>query len=494
MRNQCHLSGLVVSCTMLTTALAPRALHAQAERAPRPAASETRLEVVRPSIALTWTTGLPDARGGGGAMSGVGIGAVARAGLRGMIGPFRYRIAPELVVNENRDFHTFASADPTRDPFASPFYHGDFSADLPSRPGDARRLRILPGESGIWWSGRRAFAALSSSTPAWGPASPVGEGLVLGRSAPGLPRMELGTSWRVGSGLLRLRWLGGVASESEWFDDDPDNDQRIVSGARLEFERGERLVVGAARTVMNAAGRDRVAALLQPFSNASETASMEMLSADVRLNDVRSGTTAWLELARQAPMTGAGDFLRQPTEGLAFRTGLSQRLGPATAEYVLSMEFLRLDQPGTRTDRDPNDLYTSAVVSHGWTHRGQPLGSGVGPGGQRQLAGLDRLGRRWRLGLFAERVRWNEDALFRTSDPASDRHDVTLRVGLVASRVVREYEVTLVMSGGKRLNYLFQGASVMPGGQPVDVGVMRLGLSLSPAGSAQRIVGVFSHP
>src|SRR5688500_17335996 len=109
MRNQCHLTALIVGSTLWSTALLPRMLHAQDARAPRPTASEPRLELVRPSIALTWMTGVPDARGDGGAMSGVGISAVARTGLQGAIGPLRYRIVPELVVTENRDFQTFAS-------------------------------------------------------------------------------------------------------------------------------------------------------------------------------------------------------------------------------------------------------------------------------------------------------------------------------------------------------------------------------------------------
>ena len=465
----------------------------------RPATAESqvpgqpRAELVRPALDVSWTNGSPDARGDGAAMSGVGLDLVIRAGVRGAIGPLRYRLVPQLIANENRDFQTFAAGDPARDGFSSPFYFGDFSADLPSRPGDGRYLRLALGESGLWWSDRRTFVGVLATTPRWGPRE--GEGLVLGRSAPGLPRLELAAAWRPPAGLVRVRWLAGVANEGDWFDADEGNDSRIVSGARVEYERGEWLALGFARTVMSVAGRGTVAAAFQPFARGSTDSAMEIVSADLLLYDTRAGIRAWLELARQEPIRGMREVLESPTEGIAFRSGLTQRLRRSTsAEWSASVEFVRLDQSGTRSGTVPNDLYTSAVVVQGWTHLGQPLGSGLGPGGQRQFARLDRAGRTWRLGAFAERARWNEDALFRQAAPASDRHDVTLQLGLVASRMIHGHEVTATISGGRRLDYLFQGASSTPGGEPVDLDLLRFGLSFSPSATARRIVGVFPEP
>lgn len=452
------------------------------------------VRVVRPSFDLTWTSGAPDARGDGPSMSGSGLDARVRAGLEGSVGPVRFRIEPELVANQNGDHPTFVSGDPGRSRFASPFYHGDYSADLPSRPGDGSRVSLAFGESALWWAGRRTFAGAMTTTPRWGPRD-AGEGLVLGRSAAGLPRLELGYAWRSAVTTTRVRWFGGAVQEGAWFDADPSNDTRPIAGLRVEHERGDRVAIGFSRTVMSAADRSLADGVLRPFSRARRGSAIEFLAADVLYADARAGIRFWVELARQEAVAGAGAFLRAPTEGLAYRTGLTRRIAHSgTAEWSATVDLVHLDQSATRTDTEPRDLYTSDVVAHGWTHQGQPLGSGLGPGGQRQLASLERAGRTWRLGAFAERVRWNENAMLREAAPASDRHDVTLQFGVRSARRVAGYDVTATFSAGRRLNYLFQGASSSLGNEAVDIGVFRLGLSVAPANGAPRIVGVFPEP
>lgn len=446
------------------------------------------LAFVRPAISVMWTDGASDSRGDGAAMTGVGLELLLSTGIRGALGPLHYRLEPEFFASQNRDHQTLPSGDAARDPFASPFYFGAFSADLPSRPGDDARVTAAWGESGLWWSGRRAFVGLLATTPQWGP---LGEGLVLGHSAPGVPRLEAAFTWQPGAGAVRLRWFTGIVQESDWFDANPDNDTRLLSGARVELDADRRLQLGLARTVMSASGRGTLAAALHPFAGATSDPVIDIVSADMLYHHEVAGTTGWLEVARQAPLEGVRAFLRFPTKGIAFRAGLTQRLRRTdAAEWSASMELVRLDQSGTTTDETPTDFYTSPTVVHGWTHRGQPLGSGLGPGGQRQLARLDRTGRTWRLGVFVERARHNEDAMYRQAATVGEWHDVTLQAGMIAARRIGDYDVAARLSAGKRLNYLFQGAGSTAGNTAVDLRVLRFGLSFRPVGEARRIVGV----
>jgi hypothetical protein len=70
--------------------------------------------------------------------------------------------------------------------------------------------------------------------------------------------------------------------------------------------------------------------------------------------------------------------------------------------------------------------------------------------------------------------------MLRLSEPASDRHDVTIQVGLEATRSLGRYRVGTTASVGRRLNYLFRGASAMPDQRAVDVRLVQLGLSIAP--------------
>jgi hypothetical protein len=455
--------------------LALRAVGAQDSSAWRP---------LHPALSVTWRDGVPDARGDGAAETRPGGLVRLSGGVAYSRGHFGIRFEPELVASSTRDHPVFAGGDPARHPESSPWYHGSYSADLPWRRHDVTRLWL--GESGAWWNAGSLKLELTTSQPRWGPGQ--GEGLVLGQSAPGVPRAE--ASWARGIGPTErvvVRWFSGALRESDRFDADPDNDRRALAGARVEYHReagadGLAIVAGLSRTVMD--GRAEVSVLtssVAPFASARRDSLLEMVGADVELAHASAGTVAWLEFARQTPLGSLRSFLLSPIEGLAFRFGVSQRLHAAPrATWTGTLEFVLLDQPEQRADVQQPDLYTSPTVAHGWTHHGQPLGSGLGPGGQRQFARLVREGPAWTLGAFAERARWNDDAMLRLPDASSDRHDVTIQLGLDAARDLGRYRVGAMVSGGRRMNYLFQGPSATPDQRGVDVRVVQLGLRITP--------------
>jgi hypothetical protein len=437
----------------------------------RPAAASARL----------WHQGdVPDARGDGAAITGAGVNLHLRAGVEGRAGRVVFRVAPEFFATQNRAYQTFPGRDTSRSTFASPFYTGAFSADLPGRFGVASFTRIEPGESGIWVTGARWSLGATTALPSWGPG--VGEGLVLGRSAPGLPRLEYDREWRPGGHGLRARWFAGVAVESRFFNADPLDQRRQVAGLRLEYAppAADPLRFGIARTVMDGRrDRNNLTAAFHPLLRTPGDSSIEFLSVDGRYDHAAAGTTAWFEAARQAPLRSLHDLVLMPTEGIALRLGLVQRVARrGGTEWTAAAEFVRLDQPRQREDHPPQDLYTSPTVPHGWTHHGQPLGSGLGPGGQRQYLALERADPRWRITAFVERARWNEDAMFREFLPYPNRHDVTLQGGLRAARA--DGTLALTVSGGRRFNYLFQNDIFIPGYRTADLPLLQLGLVYAP--------------
>lgn len=455
------------------------------------AADSLRLFV--PEFLLSTRSGVPDGRGNAGVPTGLGSTLALRAGAEVRWRWVHLRLAPELTQTDNDDFLTFATGDTARSGYASPFYFGDVSADLPSRHGSRKITRIALGESGLWLvtpqrrAGIAASVGATTALPHWGPS--FGEGLVLGRSTDGLPRLELRAdydgrdAWL--GGHLALAWFGGAAVESRFFDRDPDNDLRGVAGLRLEYRRAH-WRVGVARTLMDGR-RDRapLAAAFRPFARGSDAArdsTLDMLSADLELHWPAVGASVWLEAARQAPLHALRDLLLLPAEGLALRIGASlPLLQREDLRWQVGFEALRTDQPPQRADRVDQDLYTSPTVVHGWTHHGEPLGSGVGPGGQRQLISVDRETPDWSVGGFVERIRWNDDALYRVFLPYPLRHDVTLQGGLRAAREIGGWRYGVTFAGGQRLNYLFQNAQWIPGYRTDDVSFFQVGFSVGPA-------------
>lgn len=457
--------------------------------------------VVPVEFLLSRRSGVPDGRGNGSAPAVLGRTLVLRAGVEFRAGPLQVRLAPEISSVANTDFLTFASGDSSRSGYASPFYFGRFSADLPSRPGGQSLQRSSLGESGIWLtSATRAegnatshadgaptpFAwsvGATTALPHWGPM--FGEGLVLGRSSEGLPRLEARASNDWLGGRIGAAWFGGAAVESPFFDRDADNDLRGVAGLRVHYGRGP-WQVSVARTLMDGR-RDRapLAAALRPLlrgADAARDSTIDLLSADLVLHWPESNAAIWVEAARQSPLRSTRDFLLMPTEGLALRVGTTVPIVlRENLRWQVGFEAVRTDQPPQRADRVDQDFYTSPMVVHGWTHRGEPLGAGVGPGGQRQMLSLDRETPGWAIGGFIERIRWNDDALYRVFLPYPLRHDVTLQGGLRIARKVEGWRIGANLTGGQRLNYLFQNGEWIPGYRTDDVGFVQLGLSVGPA-------------
>ncbi|MBX3132802.1 MAG: hypothetical protein KF689_05375 [Gemmatimonadaceae bacterium] len=426
-------------------------------------------------------SGVADGRGNGAAPAGVGRALQMRAGFEWRRQWLTLRFAPELSSAQNGSFLTFPAGDSTRSGQSSPWYFGDYSADLPSRHGTSPITQFDLGESGVWATGRQWTLGATTALPDWGPG--IGEGLVLGRSSAGLPRLE--ASWRqpLLAGALELRWFGGAAIESRFFDTDPDNNRRGVAGARLSYAR-PLWRVGLSRTVMDGrTSRAPLAAAALPFGRAGTDSVIEMLSADLRFAHAEAGTMLWMEVARQAPLREFRDLTLMPGEGLAIRLGMSQVLFERNgAKWILGFEAARLEMPPQRVGRVDQDLYTSPTVIHGWTHRGEPLGSGLGPGGQRQLISMDWERGTNALGLFVERVRWNDDALYRQFLPYPVRHDVTLQAGLRGGFEGIGMRFHGTLSGGTRLNYLFQNADFIPGYRTDDARSVEFTLAVSPAG------------
>lgn len=423
--------------------------------------------------------GVSDGRGNGAAPAAVGGTIHARVGATYRWQWLTVRFAPELMSAANYGFPTFPAGDSARSGLSSPWYIGNYSADLPSRQGTDPITQLSLGESGIWAAGEQWMVGATTALPDWGPG--IGEGLVLGRTAAGLPRLE--ASWRtaVPHGELELRWFNGAAVESRFFDFDPDNDLRGIAGARLSFAR-PLWRVGVSRTVMDGrTTRAPLAAAFLPLTRVGSDSVIEMLAADLRIVQPRSGTLVWMELARQAPLKSFREFALLPAEGLAMRVGVSQVLSANDSrKWILGFEAQRLEMPPQRADREDQDLYTSPTVIHGWTHRGEPLGSGIGPGGQRQMFSVDRETETAGIGFYLERVRWNDDALFRQDLPYPQRHDVTLQGGLRLAWQGLSVQWRASATAGQRLSYLFQNAEWIPGYRSDNPGVFELTLSLAP--------------
>ena len=465
----------------------------------RPVDRSARVRAVWPSVMLVAAGGIPDSRSDGALWAGRGPSTLVRGGLTINVGAVHATLAPELWVAQNRAYDILPSSAISqrndRSSLASPFYYGPHSLDLPSRMGVAPLRIAAPGQSALWLSLKGADIGASTSNIIWGPG--LRDGLLLGATAPGIPRAFIRTAHpiRTRFGLWRGEWFIGTLTESRWFDADTTNDRRTIGAARLEWSpvRVPSLVLGVYRAMQRPQHTAYPSAgYADVWRSTTRTPTDQM--AGLFASYASSGMRAYLEVVSPHPPSGIRTLLATPGDDRGYQLGVERRIvrgngngsGNGSSTWLLHAEVMNTDPGVSIRDRPPRDFYAGKTVSHGWTHRGQLLGAGIGPGGTAQWFAVDRITKRLSVGAYAERVRWNNEVLPRLYLPTIFRHDVTVRGGGRASVRTRiaghAYEIGADASWGTRLNYLFQNTTWIRDFRTVDLRVPQLRLIVSPRG------------
>ena len=178
------------------------------------------------------------------------------------------------------------------------------------------------------------------------------------------------------------------------------------------------------------------------------------------------------------------DFFIAPNDTQGYTVGLQWRSDEwRGGDYRLQAEMTQLEQSATFRDGPTPSWYTSTRVIQGYTNRGEMLGAAIGPGASSQFLGVDYLKNDWRVGTFAGRIRWNEDAHDNFGFPAYAAYcnqDVSLYIGFRGARTARVGSFTGEVTIQNRLNAFFQNGGGCPMDTRLDVHNATLAFSFAP--------------
>lgn len=402
------------------------------------------LTMVAPLWRLSHNSGYPSDRNDGALWAGRGFNAVFSTGLIGHRGPVSARITPKLLFHENRDFETVDNVQPPGySPYIYPWHPGRI--DWPQRPGEQALSSVDPGQSYLRVDTGAVSLGVSTENLWWGPA--LHNPLLLSNTAPGFPHLFLGSRRPVSTpiGDVEAQVIWGSLRESKHFDGESNNDRRAFGGFIVDVQPRPipGLFLGMARAHVRGGGSDGLSLgdhATGPFARPASRNEMDgrdpsyrLLSFFARWAVPGAGFEAYAEWASAATWASLSDFLREPERGQSYVIG-AQRVRAFGERWLRVYGELSNLTGSTRLPREGGAIafYTDPLVPQGHTHRGQLLGAFIGPGADAQLFGVDLYDRWGQLGLFAERIRRDDDAFYTIHSPfyAQRGPDVELSAGI----------------------------------------------------------------
>lgn len=487
-------------------------LRSPSSRDAGPAGPGLRWSVIPAQADLAWNSDIPFSLNDGALWAGRGVSAQVTAGVRLAAGPVALVLAPQLTWSENRDFEIVPQDSLGRSVFFPPWYMGDLTVDLPIRFGDEPVAMLGPGQSSLTvTAGPVAFGA-ATENQWWGPG--IHTAVVMSNNAEGFPHAFLRTSspLRTRLGAFEAKWIVGGLSESLFFDDNPSNDLRSLSGLAATFRpaRAPDLTVGVSRVVYLGIDQrsdlsrrafdvfrhwQRPRVVREPVRSAGSTEPDsfrvglanpgydQILSVFGRWIFPRSGLEVYGEWARLELPATVTEMINQPGHSQGYTLG-AQWARPLAdgAAFRLQTELSYLEESSTFNNRPVLSYYVGNSAPQGYTHRGQTVGAATGPGSSSQWLAGDYLGRAWRAGVFGGRVRWEND-VYGTQFAIFNEvgHDVSVFGGLRGGLRLLGADVSAEVSREVRYNYLFQGPPGNPyGNGATDINNTIVRLSVSP--------------
>jgi hypothetical protein len=431
-----------------------------------------RWVAIAPVVDATWNSALPFSIGDGSMWAGRGLNARLLAGARASMGRFHAELVPQFVYSENRSFRLLPSEIPGRSDYAARHHGGPMSIDWPLRFGAQPFTLVDLGQSALWARLGSADVGLSTENQWWGPA--IQNALIMSNNAPGIPHAFVRTSHaiRTGVGDFEAKAIVGGLTESLYFDDDATNDRRSLSGGVVAFTPAfePNATVGLARVVYSPAPRSgsiakhTLDALLRSSTTRPDSGRVgsdtfdQLFSMFGRWVFPASGLEIYGEWARMLPPSSLRRLLIDPQYTQGYTIG-AQYAGSVRSNALLrfQVELSYLEQAPSSRAADTLSFYTSRAVPQGYTHRGQLIGAPIGPGGSGETIAVDYMPRGWDVGVFAQRIRWDDDAYWtQPSGFSFFSHDVTVLAGLRGTARVLGGELHAEWSASTRYNFLFQ--------------------------------------
>jgi hypothetical protein len=403
-------------------------------------------------------------------------------GIYGEYGPLTIQLQPEFIHAANKDFQGFPIEH--YGIIWKRYYEWLNTSDIPERFGSTSYTHLLPGQSSIRFNYRELSVGISTENLWWGPGRR--SSLLMSNHAPGFLHATLNTRKPVTTpiGKFETQLIAGRLEDSGFPPPETDyifrrtplyvpkresQDWRYLAGFVLTYQPTwvPGLFLGfSSVSQMYRSDMSQFADYLPLFNSQKGPESISRPDVDKR-NQLSSGYFRWISPKGRFEFYGEYgsngnsrtfyDFLINPDLNRAFTFGL-MHLIPLKKQDTFMQVGLEITQTG-QTIREnilaKNSWYTHPHVRHGYTHRGQVVGFGYGPGSNVVSGELAWVRNFKKIGFQLEYIHHNNDFYYQAYEDSKDwrRKYVDIIPGVVAEWRKNNLLLSATAQYQRNLNY-----------------------------------------
>lgn len=363
-------------------------------------------------------------------ISSKGFQTLLSSGVYFKYGPLEIKFKPEFVYAQNNHFNGFPSNYITKYGIHFPKDPYGNRIDLPERFGATVYKKVFWGQSSLRLNLGALSFGISNENLWWG----VGyrNSLIMSNTAPGFFHLTLNTVQpiNIGIGHIEGQIISGKLVESGYTESLLD-DWRYINAMILSYNPKwiNGLFLGFVRSfVMYHEGMgNSIGDYLPVFSFLSKNSGGTNLDVDnqnqnqiisifMRWVFFKSNSEVYFEYGRDDHAWNTRDFVLEPSHSSTYIIGMRKLfpLNSKSTHIQLIIEATHLATNQTTINRNPpgnkiGSWYTHGRVKHGYTHMGQLIGAGIGPGSNLQTIDISWCQNLNQIGLRLERYVHNND-------------------------------------------------------------------------------------
>lgn len=366
-----------------------------------------------------------------GLQSSLNFGIFARFGVLSL------QISPEINYVQNREYDGFPEYYDDR--LWRGIYIRTYNIiDLPESFGTSSKVMMFPGQSSLRVSYGAFSLGLSTENIWWGPGKQ--NSLIMTNNAAGFMHLTFNTRRpaRTPIGSFEGQLIAGRLENSAIDGPLPDRevnslviidkstDWRYLSGITVTYQPKwiPGLFLGATRVIQNYADsiksqNEPVPVLSNffrendpnPFNDGSRD---QLISFFMRWLWTEAMAEIYFEVGRSDAAWNMRDFLMSPEHASGYIIGMSKLIELAQPGQYMQFEFetTRLENSKTGTIRAEPDWYQNGRLTHGYTHLGEVIGSGIGPGSNHHFAAVSWVNGSKQIGLEFNQIYRDNDFYF----------------------------------------------------------------------------------